>query len=245
MREYEDVDRRQPDFLREDYGRTTAGALVVRDRPSDDYDRMSVRSKPREVDKHELVIRERDMATPKPRIREDYSMRGPSRAQTWEGLDIAVRHEDRGRSQYDGADREEITYRHTDIDRPGWRDDVHKDELIYRREEHGRPPREAAVDRGAVVTRPRERSLPPPAKLVAREREDFVVRRKDRPREVEKEEIIIRRMEREPSPSPPPPPPEPEPVIVRPPIHQEIITHHRHIDHGKWPVKTLTGAAGP
>jgi hypothetical protein len=26
--------------------------------------------------------------------------------------------------------------------------------------------------------------------------------------------------------------PEPE---IRPPIIQEIITHHRHIDHGEWP----------
>jgi hypothetical protein len=24
------------------------------------------------------------------------------------------------------------------------------------------------------------------------------------------------------------------PVIRAPPIHQEIITHHRHIDHGMW-----------
>jgi hypothetical protein len=52
-----------------------------------------------------------------------------------------------------------------------------------------------------------------------------------------KDEIIIRRREqrspeRLPTPSPPPPPPAPEPEI-RPPIIQEIITHHRHIDHGK------------
>ena len=35
---------------------------------------------------------------------------------------------------------------------------------------------------------------------------------------------------RAPSPSPSPSPP---PSIHAPPIHQEIITHHRHIDHGK------------
>jgi hypothetical protein len=57
-----------------------------------------------------------------------------------------------------------------------------------------------------------------------------------RDREVVKDEIVIRRMEErspspEPLPPPPPPPAAPEPEI-RPPIIQEIITHHRHIDHG-------------
>jgi hypothetical protein len=92
------------------------------------------------------------------------------------------------------------------------------------------------------VVRGRERSLPPPrsrGELVAREREEFVVRRREPSppspkREVVKDEIIIRRREeRSPSPAPlPPPPPPPQPEI-RPPIIQEIITHHRHIDHGK------------
>ena len=50
-----------------------------------------------------------------------------------------------------------------------------------------------------------------------------------------RDEIIIRRNERSPSPEPipePPPPRVPEPTRA-PPIVQEIITHHRHIDHGK------------
>ena len=48
-----------------------------------------------------------------------------------------------------------------------------------------------------------------------------------------KDEIIIRRNERSPSPLPVPEPPRaPEPVRA-PPIVQEVITHHRHIDHGK------------
>ncbi len=47
-----------------------------------------------------------------------------------------------------------------------------------------------------------------------------------------KDEIIIRRNERSPSPEPIPEPPRaPEPTRA-PPIVQEIITHHRHIDHG-------------
>jgi hypothetical protein len=44
--------------------------------------------------------------------------------------------------------------------------------------------------------------------------------------------VVERERERslssESSPSPPPEPP----IIRAPPIHQEIITHHRHIDHG-------------
>lgn len=91
----------------------------------------------------------------------------------------------------------------------------------------------------------RDRSLPAPrsrGELVAREHEEFTVRRRDtspQAREIIKDEIIIRRKEeRMPSPSPspeplPPPPPPPLEPEFRPPIIQEIITHHRHIDHGK------------
>lgn len=47
----------------------------------------------------------------------------------------------------------------------------------------------------------------------------------ERVRIVETREEIRRSPSPSSSPSPPPP-------IIRPPIHQEIITHHRHIDHG-------------
>jgi hypothetical protein len=96
-----------------------------------------------------------------------------------------------------------------------------------------------------LTIRGRERSLPPPrsrGELVAREHEEFTIRRRDtspQPREIVKDEIIIRRKEERmptPSPSPSPPPPPPPPQLepeIRPPIIQEIITHHRHIDHGR------------
>jgi hypothetical protein len=97
----------------------------------------------------------------------------------------------------------------------------------------------------------RERSVPPPRQrdisrgnLIARKEEEWVVRRPRSPprKTIEEQEIIIRRRERSPSPVPeppreptpepcPPPPPPLEPII-RPPIIQEVITHHRHIDHG-------------
>ncbi|KAF2625749.1 hypothetical protein BU25DRAFT_345117 [Macroventuria anomochaeta] len=112
------------------------------------------------------------------------------------------------------------------------------------RREFSRNSRDRSVERDSLVIRGRERSLPPPSsrgELIAREREEFVVRRPreqsrgPREREVVKDEIVIRRMEeRSPSPEPPPPPPPPPPAPepeIRPPIIQEIITHHRHIDH--------------
>ena len=67
-------------------------------------------------------------------------------------------------------------------------------------------------------------------------RERYIERRERSPSPIHDERIHItqtRETRRSPSPSirslspgPPPPP------IQAPPIHQEIITHHRHIDHG-------------
>ena len=101
-----------------------------------------------------------------------------------------------------------------------------------------------------------ERSAPPPPRqrsqsrgqLVGRKHEEWIVRRERTPtpppppKDFEREQIIIRqRRERTPSPEPPPREPTPEPTppppppvdpIYRPPIIQEVITHHRTIDHG-------------
>ncbi|KAI8938288.1 hypothetical protein NX059_005946 [Plenodomus lindquistii] len=124
-------------------------------------------------------------------------------------------------------------------------------EMHAHRRDFSRDGRDSSRERTSLTIRGRERSLPPPARnrgdLIAREREEFVIRRpRERTpspvnnREVVRDEIIIRRKEERaptpspsPSPPPPPPPPAPEPEI-RPPIIQEIITHHRHIDHGTY-----------
>jgi hypothetical protein len=181
------------------------------------------------------------------------------------------------RPQRREVEKEEITIRTNEAERPrsrrpSPRREVEKEEVMIRqttrdddvRSVRSSRPREVEEDRETVTIRARSRgresSLPPPRNrgdLVARETEEFVIRRRRPPspspspsppprREVEREQIIIReRRERSPSPAtfppaPPPPEPEPEPVrlppIIRPPIHQEIhqeiITHHRHIDHG-------------
>ncbi|KAL9620071.1 MAG: hypothetical protein Q9160_005361 [Pyrenula sp. 1 TL-2023] len=72
--------------------------------------------------------------------------------------------------------------------------------------------------------------------IIRRDRDERDSRRGNS-REREREEIIIRRNERDRSSSPTStiaaPMGHPEPPIIRaPPIHQEVITHHRHIDHG-------------
>ncbi|KAF2104173.1 hypothetical protein NA57DRAFT_70389 [Rhizodiscina lignyota] len=167
------------------------------------------------------------------------------------------------------VDREDIVFRRGEVERrprPPPAREVEKEEVIIRRGRSSSsssrspspPPRrhrESSVSE-RVIFRPRERSLPPPKdQLVAREREEFIVRRRrpsppspspsppPAPRDQVKEEIIIRRTERSPTPPPPAPPiPEPEPEVFEPPvirrpiireeIHREIITHHRNFDHG-------------
>ncbi|KAH0424062.1 SET domain-containing protein, partial [Aureobasidium melanogenum] len=128
---------------------------------------------------------------------------------------------------------------------------VEREEISIRERERSLPPPRRrspgplAREREEWLFRRREPSLPPPPRD---EREEIIIRRREHehpsppPVRDDMEEIIIRRRDRsvprEPSPEPvreptpePPPPPPPEP-IVRPPIIQEIITHHRHIDHG-------------
>ncbi|KAH8593962.1 hypothetical protein B0O99DRAFT_652901 [Bisporella sp. PMI_857] len=131
--------------------------------------------------------------------------------------------------------------------------EVHIRERIVSRE---RSPSIPAVDRVRTNLRVsgRERSLSPPDRLRARviETRERIPIRPRSPSPVRIRERIYERRERTPSPpreeriritetretrrspspsyrslSPPPPPP-----IQAPPIHQEIITHHRHIDHG-------------
>ncbi|KAF2492828.1 hypothetical protein BU16DRAFT_564136 [Lophium mytilinum] len=269
---YDDIDidiqrgnprRSVPDFLREDYGRTAAGPLVVRDRHTEEVrgpprrreveeDTLVIRGgrgpPSREIERDDITIRREERERPRPREREveetditikhrDSSRPRPREVREVERDDITFRRGPRPPPERE-VEREDITFSHSHRDRPPPSREFERDEVSFRREEsrHGR---EREVERDSIVIRNREKSLPPPrerGELVAREREEFTVRRRpEPPREEIKEEIIIRRMEqRSPTPPPPPPPP-PEPIvepIIRPPIIQEVITHHRHIDHG-------------
>lgn len=290
---------RQPDFLREDYGKTSAGALVIREerREDDVYSRAptrrrsneTVRSRapPERVEREEIIIRERDRererGPPYPRSERDFTevdrkeefvfreREGPrSRAppaRESEEIDIKIKRREEEprpapprseapRSEYRERDVEEIRFRRGGGDRPGPpppRTEVDREEIRITERRSSPPPRS---ERGREVVEEeieiRDRSIAPRQRsqsrgaLVARKEEEWVIRRRRErtptppppPRDYEKEEIIIRRKERTPSPEPvreptppPPPPPQPEPII-RPPIIQEVITHHRHIDHG-------------
>ncbi|PMD19864.1 hypothetical protein NA56DRAFT_189413 [Hyaloscypha hepaticicola] len=96
------------------------------------------------------------------------------------------------------------------------------------------PPPERLRRRVVETTeRIRERSPSP-----IRYRERIVERERERERSISPEVVervrITRNVERQRSPTPSPSPPRSitPPLIRAPPIHQEIITHHRHIDHG-------------
>ncbi|KAI9649192.1 hypothetical protein NHQ30_001760 [Ciborinia camelliae] len=116
--------------------------------------------------------------------------------------------------------------------------------IVEREKETRRSPSPPPQLRARVIEtrqRFRERSPSPPAPTPVRIRERIVERERERerspspqPPQVERihTRIVEREREREPSPSPSPPPTPPPEIIRAPPIHREIITHHRHIDHG-------------
>ncbi|KAE8443175.1 hypothetical protein EG329_002273 [Mollisiaceae sp. DMI_Dod_QoI] len=105
--------------------------------------------------------------------------------------------------------------------------------VIERERQEPTPPPPERLRARVVETRERIRERSPsPVRI----RERIVERERERertPSPPQIDRVRIRNIEREvrqptpePSPSPSPPP------IRAPPIHQEIITHHRHIDHG-------------
>ena len=191
-----------------------------------------------EVDREEFTFSRRE------RSRERSRAPPPPRNEEREEITFTHRERSRERSRAPPPrstyDREEFEFheRHSDgpprdRGRNGGRDvDIDIDIDINQNERRGPPPRQRSQSRG---------------QLVGRKTEEWIVRRERTPtppppqKDFEREEIIIRqRRERTPTPEPireptpepsPPPPPPPEP-IYRPPIIQEVITHHRTIDHG-------------
>lgn len=258
-------ERSPPDFLREDYGRTTSGPVVLRAReredfefvprprrrsPSPDIERKIEREEiivrkepeirreplppPRDYDREEIVIR---------RDREPERVRPPPPREI-ERDEIIVRRDERGGTQrYSSVyDRDEMLER-----RAPPRDDYEREEIIIRRDRDDSrdPPRYRGRDDPyalpRAVSHERERSRMGRSRAGS-DTDEIIIRRDEREvgrngREREREEIIIRRHDsRSPSPASTRapsvrPPPEPQ-VINAPAIHQEVITHHRHIDHG-------------
>lgn len=282
---------RQPDFLREDYGRNAnAGQMVVRDEVRvDDYAGSRVgrsRGPPQgdRVERDEIVFQRREAPRnppyPQSNIGDDeivFRERTRSRPPpAREEIDITIREKEddrrpppRGRAEVDTEEviftreerslsrpppprrvreevdidiREQDSYRSRDVRREEI--DIDIKESDNRRGRDGRK-EEIDIDidiqnRGAPA--PRERSQSRGA-LVRKDREEWIVRKRRTPspspspppRDFEREQIVIRTRTPEPEPPPreptPEPLPPPEPPVYRPPIIQEVITHHRHIDH--------------
>ncbi|OAX81552.1 hypothetical protein ACJ72_04106 [Emergomyces africanus] len=158
-----------------------------------------------------------------------------------------------------GVERDEIVVRREKSRPPPPRElEFRRDEFLVRREkEHGPEKRQARgygrdwewererktereTERGRLERDYRKGSYVRERSHARGDTEDIIVRRDEREgvgghgrEDIRREEIIIRRRDESPSSSgsssrsPINPPP-----IRAPPIHQEMITHHRHVDHG-------------
>jgi hypothetical protein len=229
-----------PQFLDEDYGRTTAGPMVLRARETEDFEfaprprrRSPSPDPPPKVEREEIIIRTDDSDhRPAPRPRE----------RSREREEIIIRKtEDDGRGGRDDREREEIIIRKTDddvISRRGGRDNYEREEIIIRKDERDSDsyvPRSRYDYDARPISHERERSR---VRRGSESDQEIIIRqdRDGRNGDREKQEIIIRKQSRSRSPSPSSsgyrhPAPDP-PVIRRPPIHQDVYTHHHHVDHG-------------
>ncbi|KIX97938.1 uncharacterized protein Z520_06016 [Fonsecaea multimorphosa CBS 102226] len=216
---------------------------------------------PREINssREEIVIRrderEREVRPPPPRevnssreeivIRRDEREREvrppPPREVKSSREEIVIRRdEDDRRSRYD--DYEDVISRR-DFDTRSVRGDVDRQEIIIRRDEQNLDARRYD---DYALTRPKshERARSRARRSSSASNDEIIIRQQERQGRsgtTNQQEIIIRKSSRSRSPATsvtsartapaPLPPPEP-PVINAPTIHQEVITHHRHIDHG-------------
>ncbi|KAI4197847.1 MAG: hypothetical protein LQ346_002895 [Caloplaca aetnensis] len=195
------------------------------------------RERPRQSDfrEEDIIIRREERERDRPRERD----RG------YEKDEIIIRRDererDRPRTRASSFDRETIKLRVDEREprRAKSRADFQEEDITIRRTERDRPSRgyreEDLMIRHRDASRETRRTMR--SRSRSRDREDITIRHDERGGR-HRDEIIIRRDEKSPSPEPvyvpPPPPPEPEPIRA-PPIHQEIITHHRHIDHAPVP----------
>ncbi|EKG15208.1 hypothetical protein MPH_07655 [Macrophomina phaseolina MS6] len=189
----------QPDFLRDDYGRTSAGPLVVSDRRTvrEEWSPPPPPKPRKEVEREEIIIRDRKPERPP-----------PSRSSHSDRDEIVFRRDAPPPKPRSHVDREEITIRRDERSPPrpprSQPREREREEIIFRHEERSPPPprpKPREIDRDEIVFRRGEgaRSRPPPSEA---DREEIRIRRHEgppppRPREVEREEISIRRTESE------------------------------------------------
>ena len=205
--------------------------------------RPKIREPSPEPEREEIIIeerRERERERPRYREARDEEIiigdRSHERPRYREEEEIIFRERERERPRY-LEERDTLTVRSDERVRARSRGGFEEsDALVIRRTEgdrHSSCHSRAASARGDfreedISIREREREPPRRMRSPSRDREEITFRHDDRGGR-HNEEIIIRRNERSPSPESIR---EPE-QIMRPPVVQEVITHHRHIDHGK------------
>ncbi|KAK2756565.1 hypothetical protein FQN54_005458 [Arachnomyces sp. PD_36] len=221
-----------PAFLRGDYGKSaTAGPLVLGSRDREPEHRH--RERPRRVEEEEVMYRrppERERVSPREFEREyERERRAPHIDREYEKEDVKIRRREYERDDY-------IPRR----ERPHERENE-RDEVIIRRG-GGDKAREYERERDDYRYRPVSHERVKPRSRSKDRDEEIIIRRDEREKSrgrrdrTERDEVIIRRHEergrsRSSSPESAPEPPEP-PTVRAPPIHQDVITHHKHIDHG-------------
>lgn len=254
-------DRSVPDYFRQPA--KDDGAMVVKTREREDVELRS-REKPKGVEKEsDAAANRRETSTREKRSRkkadrEESLNRGENRGRRsserdepssnkreqslpppWQDKVIwggeEEEEEERSRRRWDERDKERsgALVRRRDRSVSSW--DSERDERAFRQSSRDRS-REREWERNEFRrhSSPRARSR---SRYRIDERDEIIIRREEREgrrgRGVERNEIAFRRRE-ERSTSPESASSPERPVIVAPPIHQDIITHHRHIDHGQY-----------
>lgn len=178
--------------------------------------------KPRRED--EIIMKWKDRPSPG-EIDEDEIIFRETRRRRRSSPDTGLPRElDSHSTDGDEAPDEEIRIRSRIRPRPRAADE----EIVIRRGERDRRRRAEEVEEIALLHEQRERDR----RRAVEDDEELVFRDKERDRRIslEDDEIMSRKSRRR------SPPRERSPSlksIYAPPIHQDIITHHRHIDHGQ------------
>ncbi|KAJ5665144.1 uncharacterized protein N7477_007592 [Penicillium maclennaniae] len=129
----------------------------------------------------------------------------------------------------DVEEEEEMVIRRDEKERDRRRRTKIDDEILLRREDKSRGHRSNNEEDEELLIRREERDRD--RRRATKDDEELIIRRdeRDRPRKESEDEVIIRKSKRRSSPRKPSPD---VASIHAPPIHQDVITHHHHIDHG-------------
>lgn len=204
--------------------------LIIDERERERHRDRRSREKPRR--KEEIVMKWKDRPSPDENDESKIQFREARRHRRRSPSDPRLSREPPGAWPSDrdveGPD-EEIRIRSRTRSRPRHAGDEEGEEIIFRREERDRRTRAEEDEELALDRDERERDR----RRAVEDDEELIIRHKERDRRgasLEDDEIMLRKGKRR---SPPRDHSPSLKSIHAPPIHQDIITHHRHIDHGK------------